>query len=149
MLRSILFIYLFNTRLCCSYTATLYTSARFGACLSTSHSPLYISFYSVYGIRKYSAQLNKLITEAKLDGYNNTVKRTPSTVYLKGKLSGTRPCRHAIVCSHSMPCGIPQLLQSYIQGLVRSSLRANRVICPADVTSVRCISTGNCCGDSP
>lgn len=91
----------------------------------------------------------KLLTQAKLRGYNNITKRTPSTVYLKGKLSRTRPCRHAIVCRHSMPCGIPQLLPGYIQGLVRSSLRATRVICPADVTSVRCISTGNCCGDSP
>jgi hypothetical protein len=148
MLHSILF-YLFNIRLRWRYTVTLYTSARFGACLSTSRSPLYISFYSVYGIRKYAAPLNKLITEAKLDGYNNTAKRTPSTVYLKGKLSGTRPCRRAIVCSHSMPCGKPQLLPSYIQGLVHSSLRATRIICHADVTSVRCISTGNCCGDLP
>jgi len=148
MLSSILF-YLFNIRLCWSYTATLHTSARFGACLSTSYSLLYISFYSVRGICKHAAPLNKLITEVKLDGYNNTAKRTPSTVYLKGKLSGTRPCRHAIVCSHSMPCGIPQLLPDYIQGLVRSSLRATRVICPADVTLVRFISTGNCCADSP
>ena len=148
MLRSISF-YLFNIRLCWRYTATLYTSAWFGACLSTSYSSPYISFYSVCGISKYARPLNKLITEAKLDGYNNTAKRTLSTVYLKGKLSGTRPCRHAIVRSHSIPCGIPQLLPSYIQGLVRSSLRATRVIYPADVTSVRCINTRNCCGDSP
>lgn len=78
--------------MCWSYKATLHTSARFAACLSTSYSALYISIYSVCAISKYAPPLNKLITEAKLDGYNNTSKRTPSTVYLKGKLSGTRPC---------------------------------------------------------
>jgi len=138
-----------SSHVCSCYPATLHTSVRFVACLSTSYSPHYMSFYSVCAIRKYGAPLYKPVTEAKLDGYNNTAKRTPSTVYLKGKLSGTRPCRHATVCGHSMPCGIPQLLPRYIQGLVRSSLRATRVICPADVTSVHCISTGNCCGNSP